>query len=351
MATIQRIYLLLLLVWFTSGLNAQNEKKYRISCIAFYNIENLFDTIDQPDVNDEDFTPGGPYRWTITRYHEKLQRISEVISKIGLEKTPDGPAVMGLSEVENRSVLEDLVRQPAIESRNYQIVHYDGPDRRGIDCALLYNPVYFTVTASQSRRLVIPSMDDFFTRDQLVVSGIFDGEPMHFIVLHWPSRRSGQKRSEPLRIAAARLTRAIVDSLMNINPSAKIVIMGDLNDDPTNKSVKVILKTVDAPEKIKPGTLYNPMAKLYRQGIGTLAFRDSWNLFDQMILSPAFLQEEKTTYTFYRANVFNPNWLIQKEGAFKGYPWRSFAGTSYLGGYSDHLPVYLYLIREDPSRP
>ncbi|HPE33397.1 MAG TPA: endonuclease/exonuclease/phosphatase family protein [Bacteroidales bacterium] len=332
-----------------SGLNlhAQDEMRYRIGCIAFYNIENLFDTIDQPNVNDTEFTPEGPNKWNSSKYYEKLSNLSEVISKIGVDLTPDGPAVLGLSEIENRSVLSDLVMQPELRQRNYQIVHHDGPDRRGVDCALFYNPKYFTMTNSQSRRLRVEGRDNFFTRDQLVVSGMFDGEMMHFIVNHWPSRSGGQKRSEPLRIAAARLTRSIVDSLLNIDPNAKVIVMGDLNDDPVDKSVKKIMNTTDNPDKLKSDMMFNPMERLYRQGIGSLAYRDAWNLFDQLLLTQALTGNDKSTYKFYRAGVFNKPWLLQKEGAFKGYPWRSFAGGNYLGGYSDHLPVYLFLIKEE----
>lgn len=338
---------LLLAFLIVGQLQSQNDKKYRVGCIAFYNIENLFDTINQPDVIDEEFLPEGINNWNTKKYYEKLGRITEVISKIGVDVTPDGPAVIGLCEIENSSVLFDLAAQPTISSRNYQVVHHDGPDLRGVDCALLYNPKYFTKTNSQSRTLRIPGRDDFFTRDQLVVSGMFDGEMMHFVVNHWPSRRGGQKRSEPLRIAAAQLTRSIVDSLLAIDPNAKVIVMGDLNDDPVDKSVKKGLKTVDSPEKIAPGLMLNPMEKLFRQGIGSLAYRDSWNLFDQLILTPAFIGDDKSNYRFFRAAVYNKPWLLQKEGAFKGYPWRSFAGGSYLGGYSDHLPVYLFVIKED----
>jgi hypothetical protein len=325
---------------------SQSEKQYKVVCVGFYNIENLFDTINQPDVRDEEFTPEGRNRWDSERYSEKLDNLCRVISQIGTDMTPDGAAILGLSEIENRSVLIDLAREELLKDRNYQIVHYDGPDRRGVDCALFYNPKYFTETNSQSRRLRVEGRDDFFTRDQLVVSGLLDGEMMHFVVNHWPSRYGGQKRSEPMRIAAAELTRSIVDSLLAIDPNAKVIVMGDLNDDPVDKSVKKVLNTVDAPEKLTRGKLFNPTEKLFRQGIGTLAYRDSWNLFDQMILTQGLVGDDRSDYKFYRVNVFNQPWMLQKEGNFKGYPFRSFGGGTYLGGYSDHFPVYLFLIKE-----
>jgi len=331
---------------FTLNISAQEKVEYKIGCVAFYNIENLFDTINQPYVIDEEFLPEGTNAWNSSKYWEKQKNLAEVISQIGTDLTPDGPAILGLSEIENRSVLDDLVKEPAIKNRNYQVVHIDGPDRRGVDCALFYNPKYFKVTNTQSRRFTLPDDTNFHTRDQLVVSGIFDGEPMHFVVNHWPSRSGGQKASEHKRIGAARVTRAIVDSLFALEPNAKIIVMGDLNDDPVDKSVKEYLNTGGETEKLKSGQLYNPMMKMFKNGIGSLAYRDSWNLFDQIILSQAFLGEDKSTFKYYKAQIFNKPFLLQKDGAFKGYPWRSFAGGVYLGGYSDHFPAMVFLIKK-----
>ncbi|HPE86268.1 MAG: endonuclease/exonuclease/phosphatase family protein [Bacteroidales bacterium] len=324
---------------------AQQEKQFKVACIAFYNLENLFDTINQEEVNDFEFTPEGPNRWISSRYLEKSDNMAKVIAAIALDITPDGPAVLGVSEIENASVLEDLVANERIKARNYQIVHYDGPDRRGVDVGLLYNPKYFSVTHSQSRRLTVGGMPDFRTRDQLVVSGLFDGEPMHFIVVHWPSRYGGEKRSQPLRIAAAQLSRSIIDSLLTLDPNAKIVLMGDYNDDPNNESVEKHLKATGK-TRLKDDQLYNPTAPLFKKGIGSLAYRDNWNLFDQHVITPAFLGDDYSTYKLYKAEVFNRPWLMQKEGAFKGYPYRTFSYGRYIGGYSDHLPTYLILIKE-----
>lgn len=324
----------------------QDKTEYKVACVAFYNIENLFDTINQDNVIDEEFLPDGMNAWNSSKYWEKQKNIAEVISQIGTDLTPDGPAILGLSEIENRSVLEDLVRQPSIASRNYQVVHIDGPDRRGVDCALLYNPKYFRVTNIQSRPYTLAGDTSFHTRDQLVVSGLFDSELMHFVVNHWPSRSGGQKRSEHKRIGAAQKTRSIVDSLLAIDPQAKIIVMGDLNDDPVDKSVKEHLNTGGEVENLKTGQLYNPMLKMFKNGIGSLAYRDSWNLFDQVILSQALLGDDKSNYKYYKAQIFNKPFLLQKDGAYKGYPWRSFAGGVYIGGYSDHFPAMVFLIKK-----
>ena len=324
---------------------AQQEKQYKVACVAFYNVENLFDTINQEGVNDYEFTPEGPNAWTSSRYLEKSHNMAKVIAQIATDVTPDGPAILGVSEIENRSVLEDLVADELLKDRNYQIVHYDGPDRRGVDVGLLYNPKYFEVTNSQSRRLYVEGKDDFKTRDQLVVSGLFDGEPMHFIVVHWPSRYGGEKRSRPLRNAAAQLSRSIIDSLLTIDPQAKVVLMGDYNDDPNNESVAKYLNATRK-TRLKKGQLYNPFEEMFREGIGSLAYRDNWNMFDQHVITPAWLEKDYSTYRFHKAVVFQKPWMKQKEGRYKGYPHRTFAGGRYLGGYSDHLPTYLLIIKE-----
>jgi len=341
-----RLSAILFLFFIASFAFGQSSKKEKVRCVAFYNLENLFDTINQPDVDDEEFTPAGKNGWDGKKYREKLTNMSDVISKIGVEVTPDGPAVMGLCEIENLTVLKDLVAQPSIKKRKYQIVHFNSPDKRGIDVALIYQPKYFKVTNSTSTRLLIEGDDNFFSRDQLVVSGIFDGEPMHFIVNHWPSRSGGQEKSEAKRIAAAQLSRHLVDSLLAINPKAKIMVMGDLNDDPSDVSVSKYLNTTNDKNAITGNQLFNPMADILKSGTGTLQYRDKWNLFDQIILSPAFFGENKNSYQFKEAHVFNKPFLIQQSGDYKGYPLRTFGGKEYLHGYSDHLPVMVLIIKK-----
>lgn len=330
----------------STRLHAQ-DKKFKVGCIAFYNLENLYDTINDPNTNDDDFTPEGSYQWNSKRYYQKLENLSQVISRIGKEYIKGGPVIMGFSEVENISVLEDLIKQDSLQASNYGIVHYDGPDKRGVDVALIYQKDDFTVTNSKSVTLSIPGRTDFFTRDQLVVAGKFDGEPLYVIVNHWPSRRGGEKKSAALRNAAADLTKSIVDSIQKIDSSAKIVIMGDLNDDPTNNSVLKHLKAKGDESEVATTELYNPMFNLFKKdGVGSLAYRDNWNLFDQIIVSGTLLGDDKSSYKFFKAKIFNRNFLTQKEGAFSGYPFRTYVGTTYMGGYSDHFPVYIFLARE-----
>ncbi|MFY9372594.1 MAG: endonuclease/exonuclease/phosphatase family protein [Tenuifilaceae bacterium] len=325
---------------------SQEKKDYKVACIAFYNLENLFDTLDTPGVNDFEYTPAGPKQWNTKKYLEKLDNLSKAIAEIGTEFTPLGAVIIGVSEVENRDVLVDLAAQGPIASRNYEIVHYDGPDKRGVDVALLYQPRYFTVTNSKSYRLIVPGRDDFFTRDQLLVSGVMDGDTIHIIVTHWPSRSGGESRSRPLRIAAADLGRHIIDSLQQANPKAKIIFMGDLNDNPDDISVVRHLKSSPEVAKTAENELFNPFYSFYQKGYGSLAWRDTWSLFDQILISKPLTETDYTSYRFYKAHVFNKKFLQQSSGRFKGYPFRTHAGNQYLGGYSDHFPTLILLVKE-----
>lgn len=336
------LFILLILIGITGF--SQTQKEYKVGCIAFYNIENLFDTI--PADNDAEFAPNSEKQWNTERYFQKMESMASVIVEIGADFTGTAPAIIGLSEIENITVLQDLVKAEPIKKYNYQIVHFDGSDYRGVDCAFLYRPEFFTVTHTAMHVVRTPDDPDFRTRDQLVVSGIYDGEEMHFIILHWPSRRGGEKRSEPKRAAAAEVTRHIFDSILNINPNAKIICMGDLNDDPIDNSVKIHLNTTGTKDEAILPKLYNPMVELYKKGIGSLAYQDKWNLFDQIIMTPEFLKPDKSSYRFHQVFVYNKPYLAQKEGKFKGYPFRTYVGNTYMGGYSDHFPVYIYLIKE-----
>ena len=341
-------FIVFLVLSFSTNKVFSQENKFKIGCIAFYNLENLFDTIDSPDTDDIEYTPKGKNNWDSEKYNLKLENMAEVICQIGTEFVPTGPSILGVSEVENRLVLEDLVKMPKLAPLNYQIVHYDSPDERGIDVALLYQPKYFTVTNSKSIFIELPNDDDEevdFTRDILLVSGIYDGEPMHFFVNHWSSRRGGEKRSAPRRNKAADVARYHIDSILAADPNAKIILMGDLNDNPTDKSVTKHLGAVGKEQKMKNNLLFNPMVAMFKSGQGTGAYRDTWHLFDQLILSKAFLDEDKSTYKLHSTKILNKNFLIQQKGRFEGYPFRTSAGSEFMGGYSDHLPVYLFLIK------
>ncbi len=329
---------------------AQQQTKYKINTVAFYNLENLFDTINNPFTFDDDRTPEGKDHWTSFFYHDKLQKLAGVIVDIGSDLTGKAPTLIGVAEVENRRVLEDLVNQSALLKYDFGIIHFDSPDRRGIDVALLYRKNIFIPTSAVNKPLYLYQDNNpkrrVYTRDQLVVSGMLDGDLIHVIVNHWPSRSGGEAQSRYKRIKAAELNKRIIDSLHSDNPYAKIITMGDLNDDPTNTSVKVTLGTKANLKEVNLKELYNPMESLFRQGIGTLAYRDAWNLFDQIIVSYALLEKEYSSYRFYQAGIYNKPYLANSKGRYKGYPYRSYANGTYVGGYSDHFPVYMYLIKQ-----
>lgn len=335
---------------FNSYSYSQEKKEYQIRSIAFYNLENLFDTEDDPLTFDDDRTPTGKDLWTEEKYRDKLKKMARVLSDIGKEATGTSPVIIGLCELENRKVLEDLIAQPSLSDAGYDIIHYDSPDSRGIDVALLYRTASFEVLDSQSRRLLIFEPDDpskrVYTRDQLVVSGLLEGEPIYFIVNHWPSRSGGEARSSYKRESAARLNKRIIDSIYRVNPVAKIMSMGDFNDDPGNKSIKKILGAKSSKDKTGLQELYNPMENMLKQGLGSLAYRDGWNLFDQILLSGTFLKDGQEGYKYYRAGIFNKEYLITSKGQFRGYPFRSYDYGGYTGGYSDHFPVYLLLLKQ-----
>jgi hypothetical protein len=339
---LQISWVLLCILLIANHTEAQ-EKHYKTSCIGFYNLENLFDTLDTPNVNDEEFTPAGIKNWNTAKYATKIENMSQVIAEIGTERVPTGPVVLGLCELENVNVLQDLIASPRLKPLNYGIVHYDSPDKRGVDVALLYQKEAFKVVSSSSHRLVVPNKTDFDTRDQLLVTGLLDGEKFHFIVNHWPSRWGGDAQSSYLREAAAGLSRSIIDSLLTDDPKAKIILMGDLNDNPDNKSVKEILHCNADAKKLEKDELFNATETLFTSGIGSLAYKGKWDLFDQHILSPYLVSKKNKGYRFDSAKIFDKPFVLENEGKYAGYPKRSFIGNNFKGGYSDHLATYIFL--------
>ena len=344
-------YSLVLSILYLTVSFGQNSKTYKVNTIAFYNLENLFDTENDPITFDDDRTPEGKDHWTKEIYQDKLKNMARVIAEIGADVSGTTPAIIGVCEVENRTVLEDLVNQKPLIKKDYGIIQFNSPDRRGIDVALLYKKKLFTPTSYKAKELLIYDDNDkskrVFTRDQLIVSGILDGDKINLIVNHWPSRRGGEKRSRSKRIKAAKLNRQIIDSLFSEDPYAKIITMGDFNDDPTSPSIKKYLKAQQKKEGLSIKELYNPMEDIAKKGLGSLAYRDNWNLFDQIIISTELTKKEFSSYRFYKAGIYNKTYLVNAHGRYKGYPYRSYAEGRYTGGYSDHFPVYIYLIKEN----
>ena len=331
------------LLLFISITSYSQEKKYALYSVAFYNLENLFDTIHDAGKNDFEYLPNGKNKWNSMKYEAKLKYMSEILSQLSTDKLPLGPTIIGMSEVENRRVLEDLLKQPALSDRGYEIVHYEGPDRRGVDCAFFYNPKFFHLTASKLAPYIYENNDTTYkTRGFLIASGTLAGEKVHFIVNHWPSRAA----ASPARERAGEQVRALKDSLLNEDSNAKVIIMGDMNDDPMDKSMAVALGAKRKAQDTKEHDLYNPWWDTLKKGNGTLMYDGKWNLFDQIVFTGNLLGNDRSTLKYYRNEIFRRDYMFQKEGKYKGYPKRTHAGGVWLNGYSDHLPTIIYLIKE-----
>jgi hypothetical protein len=344
----KKAFLVAVLAILSLNICGQNSKQqYKIAIIGFYNLEYFYDTINNPMVNDDEFTPAGPKNYNSTIYQNKVLHLATVISQMGTDQNQDGAALLGVAEIENDTVLNELTHHPLLAKRNYKIVHYDSKDARGVDVGLLYNPKYFTVEASDKLFVQLPggSKDAYYTRDILWVKGKLDGETIYVYVNHWPSRSGGEERSAPARDAAAQVCRNHMDSILKAEPTAKFVVMGDLNDDPTNNSVARIINAKGKEKDVRKGGMFNPWMELYKKGIGTLAYQDAWGLFDQILLSHPWLAKEQNGFFYYQQRIFNKEFLVENVGRYKGYPMRTWDGNTYRGGYSDHFPTYLVLLK------
>jgi len=327
-------------------INFAQSADYKIASIGFYNLENLFDTENDTLIRDEEYLPAGERSWTEERYQEKLGNMAYVISKIGTELNPKGLSILGISEIENRTVIEDLVSHDLLKDRNYGIVHYDSPDKRGIDVGLIYNQSQFTPTYSEALPFPPIDGDTIYTRDVLYVKGDLDGEEIHVMVNHWPSRSGGEARSEPRRKNSAMVVQQQVDKIMAEDINAKIFIVGDMNDNPNNTSLRSVLMAKGSKKELREGDIYNPMFNMFNKGQGSNAYRDAWSLFDQVIISKQVVDKNQSGYFHYKTEIYNPKFLVQRKGQYKGYPKRTFSGSTYQGGYSDHFPVLVYLAKK-----
>lgn len=359
----------LFVVLFTISAANSQAKKYIVHTVAFYNFENLFDTINGPN-NDEEWLPNGAQNWTFSKYKQKLHNLARVLSEIGTTDNPNNaPTLIGGCEIENRGVLEDLVKEPLLINKDYGIVHFESPDKRGIDVAFLYQKKHFKPAsykniplliyrnqlnasakekndkddASDDKSEVDKNLDRVYTRDILLVTGFLDGEEINVMVNHWPSRSGGEKKSSPFREAAGRLNRKIMDSIYKINPNAKIITMGDLNDGSYNKSVKEGIGAKRKKEDVKSFGIYNPFEEMFYKGNATLFYRDAGDIFDQIMVSETLIRKDYSSYNYWKAGIYNKPYMITTVGQYKGYPLRHSANEI---GYSDHYPTYIYLIKE-----
>ncbi|WP_027377009.1 endonuclease/exonuclease/phosphatase family protein [Kaistella palustris] len=389
-------FVLLLLFGFTFA--QQQGQLRKVATIGFMNVENLWDTIASADYIDgtkdisnpafhrsvpldslkylettedyrgewsdnllkgkkvvrkqflsDDFTVNSPKNWNSKNYKTKLANVARVISEMGAKYTNTAPAIVGLIEVENRQVIEDLIKEPVLAKYDYGIIHYNSYDARGIDVAIIYQKRRFTPTNSLKKEIKIYNGDKrTYSRDIVVVTGFLDNEKVAFFMNHWPSRSGGEAASVPKRNAAAVVLKQQMDSIRLKDPSTKLFAMGDFNDDPISSSLKNYLKAVGDPKDLSPETPYlNLMYPLFKKGVASLAYQDAPNLFDQIIVSGNVLSDKVgKDYSIYKTEIFAPPYLITREGNWKGYPLRSWSGDKFTGGFSDHFPAFVVLQRE-----
>ena len=320
------------------------DKPYKV---VFYNLENLFDIHDDPETHDEEFLPKGVKKWNAKKYQMKLTNMERVLFDIAAINR-DYPIVIGVSEIENRSVLEDLISQPKLKGANYRICHYDSPDARGVDVAFLYRADVFKLQGSDNIKLVVDELPNFKTRDLVVMWGTIEDEPFYFLVSHWPSRLGGKEASQFKRDACAKQIRGIKDSLLAANPATKVVVMGDFNDDATDASLVKTMGAKGKTEELVKGDFFNPYFQMLRAGYGTLAYQDAWNLFDNICVTENLVNAEDGKLRIIKGdkfygNIFTRPYMIQQEGQYKGYPLRTFVTNNFQNGFSDHFPVYIYI--------
>lgn len=302
--------------------------------IAFYNLENFFDTHDDPHTLDDDFTPSGRKEWSESRFRKKSKKLARTISLIGGDYSSEVPVLVGVAEVENKLALDSILHTKSLEEVNYDYVHFESPDERGIDTALIYHKSHFEVLDAETIPLMLTNGngDRDYTRDILYVHGKLHQEEIHVFVNHWPSRRDGSDETKHKRIKAAETVLAKIETLPEENPNC--IVMGDFNDDPNSESIQRIMASEQ---------FVNPMQQLLSPKSGSANYKGQWSLFDQIIISHSFLNFEKGTHSFKKAKIFAPKFLKEWKGKYKGNPFRTFVGKKYLGGYSDHFPVYIVL--------
>lgn len=315
--------------------------------VMFYNVENLFDTIPSPWVYDEDFTPEGRYKWTGKKYWKKMENLERVFHRISREEGRF-PAVVGVSEIENRNVLEDLVSQPKLLKANYQIVHYDSPERRGVDVAFFYRPDVFAYEGSKPLKTEVEELPEFNTRYILSMWGKIEGEDFCFFVCHWPSRLGGEGFSEFKRKAAAKTVRNAIDSISVLRPDTRFVVMGDMNDNPDDESLAKVLGGKRDIDQLGAEDMFNPFWEMQNKGYGSHCYGGVWSVLDNMVVSRNLATGDDGGLRLYRRKdfygyIYNRDFLIQKSGSYKDYPLRTFSGSNFQEGYSDHFPVYILI--------
>lgn len=338
---LQALFLLALIFVLPTSCSKKQYNKKRNLTIAFYNVENLFDLKDDPEKKDEEFTPNGNKKWTAKRYQVKLDTLARVLSSINDNELPE---IIGLCEVENKMVIEDLINSDKLVKGNYKVIHFDSPDFRGIDCALIYRPDEFLVIRSFPIKINFKDKTSYSTRDILYVKGrTKNREVFHIYVNHWPSRIGGTEKTEHKRIEVASILKNSIDSVLFENPSANIIVLGDMNDEPSDISLAQILMAKE------PGSenanFINLMYPVHIAGKGSYNFRGKWNMLDNIIVSKSLLNDKGFQCVDNTGYVFRKNWMEYKNSNGEVSPSRTYGGPNYYGGISDHFPVYFQLQR------
>jgi predicted extracellular nuclease len=337
-------YLLLIALLLSNNLKglSQNRQKRDRFTIMFYNVENLFDTINDPNKLDDEFTPSGSKKWNTERSHKKIDDLSKVIAALDSVELPE---IVCLAEIENNAVLKDLISTKGLKKGKYSVIHEESPDIRGIDVALLYRRKTFREISHRTFPVLDNSDKKFKTRDILYVKGIAEStDTLNIFVNHWSSRIGGEAKSEPKRLLTAAILRHAVDSLKNISPTAKIIIVGDFNDEPTNKSINRVLIASDKRKNIYKDDLFNLMYDMHNIGNeGTYYYKGNWNMLDNLIVSYSLLNQEKGFSTGYNGGrIFKQDWMLfHVKKTNVDVPNRTYGGNNYYGGISDHLPVFV----------
>ena len=327
-------WLFVLLIWGLSSCSTVKRTLRQEYTIVSYNTENLFDTVDDPKIPDEEFLPESEKKWTNERYQKKLDDLAKVISEVNPLETPE---IVGLVEVENQTVLEDLIRTAALKDHNYAIIHEESPDYRGIDVALIYRKDAFKEIMHEALPVVFPDDPNFKTRDILHVIGEVRHKTVHVFVNHWPSRIGGDDKTEPKRVLAASVLKKRVDLLLTLDPKARIIIMGDMNDEPTNKSLE---ETLGAKSPDSGATLVNLMMPDKVAGLGTYFYSGNWNMLDNLVVSKELIIGKQAKVENQKGYIYRSDWMIYTTKNGDKTPNRTYVGNKYVGGVSDHFPVY-----------
>lgn len=328
------------LSWTSPYNAAEQKKKDKPFRVMFYNVENLFDVIDDPLIDDQEYLPGSESQWTPERFQQKLENIARVILSVGGKDLPD---VVGFAEVENRRVIDLLIQKTALSKAGYSVIHYDSPDKRGIDVGLIYRKNRFAPMKMGKYPVVIPGDGDKPTRDILYVKGELPNKSkLHILVNHWPSRSGGQAETEAKRLVAAKTAKRLTDSIQQNEKAANIVLVGDFNDYPNDKSIREELMA-EADTTVPSGDLFNLVAWQQTKEWGSHTYKGEWGFLDQVIVSEALIKGQSGLKTYYKAaKVYRPDFLVEKNEKYGNWQTkRTYAGKKYLGGFSDHLPVFV----------